>query len=468
MAARTEAEILQSFKDSVKLSDETADTEKGPLFSLIGRPLSQVLAPVETEVSRLEQIYSSEFAKIANADEAQAFLTNWGEAAGTGTPATVRVFFMTFARPQAGQTIDVPIGSLVGNFDQTLQFITTEAGSIQGDFADTFFNAQRRTYEIGILCQAVANGDQYNLPSGRIINKVSNIPGIDAVENREDVTPGELAETTIQAIERVQQKFQGLAINTGNGSFTRIKRFAPTAILDVKTILPSDRKLFKRIVYTPAKDYYILGLVPKTNVQTFRARGGETRIPLSFVPAISINSVSVNKVPIQNFTLSFDSSVEFGGSAKAMDQCVLGFPLQANDVVSISVTYNSIIQDVQQQVLVQEQLFNTDELARQFNKVPLRIVMTGRALASYDPIVVQNNVLSEINALIPQGLWKESFFPKDFTDAVQQNVTGLTNLQLSTFQRSTRATSQLEIVLMDENEIATFDSNFVSVQIRNV
>jgi uncharacterized phage protein gp47/JayE len=244
MAARTADQIIQSFQDSAKLSDPTVDTSKGPMYSLIGNPLAQVLAPTEAEVARLEQIYSVEFALTANPDEAQAFLTNWGEAAGAGTPATVRVFFMTFTRPAAGVTIDIPVGTLVGNSDHSLQYITVEEGSIQGDFADTFFNASRRTYEVGVLCQAVAVGDQYDLPSGRIGSLVTNVPGIDAIENREDTTPGTAAETTVQQIQRVQEKFQGLAVNTANGSYTRIKRYAPTAIQDVKTILPSDRKLF--------------------------------------------------------------------------------------------------------------------------------------------------------------------------------------------------------------------------------
>lgn len=467
MAARTEQEILDSFKTSVQLSDATVDVEKGPLYSLVGRPLSQILAPVEAEVARLEQIYSSEFAKVATTDEAQAFLTNWGETAGAGSPATVRVFFMTFTRPRVDQIIEIPLGSLVSNYDQTLQYITVESGQIRGDIADSYYNAQRRSYEVGLLCQAVAVGSNYELPAGRINTKVSPVE-VDVVENREKCTPGSAAETIVQQIERVQQKFTGLAINTANGAYTRIKRFAPTAILDIKAIPASNRTLFRRLVYGPGLDYYILGNVPKTIIESYTAQGGETEIAITNVPAISINSVSINNVAITNYTLRADSSEQYGLSAKAQDILVLGFPLLSNDVVTFSVTYNSIIQEIQQQVLSETKLFNTDELARAFKPIPITIEVTGRALASYDPLSVQVAIKSAIENLIPTDSWQEYFYPSTFMEQIKQNVAGLSNLQLVTFQRSISANAKIEIVIMDQNEIAVYDSNYVNVQIRQV
>lgn len=468
MAARTADEILASFQASAALSDPSVDTAKGPLYSLVGKPFSEVLAPTETAVERLSQIYSSEFALIATDAEATAFLNNWGEALGAGAPATTTVYFMTFTRPKPGTVIPVDIGSLVGNSDQTLQYVTVEGGQINGDFADSYFNPNRRTYEIGLLCQAVANGAQYELPAGRITTKVSNLPGVDAIENRAQTTPGAAAETNVQGIQRVQQKFKGLAINTGNGSYSRVKSYSPTAILDVKTILSSNRNLFKRVVYGPAKDYYILGTVAKTVIQTYKAVGGEIEIPITNVPVISLNSVSINNTPISNFTLRQDLSPELGLSAKAQDKCILAFPLLPNDVVSMSVTYNSIIQDVQENVLNATQLFNTDELARHFFPIPLRISLTGRALASTDPLTVQNAVLAELDSLISLDVWTEAFYPNTVLQQIIQNVSSLSNPQMTKFQRSTLATANVEIVLMQENEIAVYDPTFVSVQIRNV
>lgn len=468
MASRSEDEILLAFKESAKLSDETLDVDKGPLYSLLGRPLSKVLAPVELEVSRLEQIYSSEFAKIATTEEAQAFLTNWGEVAGEGTPSSVRMFFMTFNRPRIDQIIDIPIGSLVGNYDQTLQYVTVEANQIRGDLADTYFNAQRRTYEVGLQCVAVAVGSEYELPAGRIVQKVSPLVGIDAVENREKCTPGASAETLVQQIERVQRKFSGLAVNTGNGSYTRIKRYSPTAILDVKTILPTNRRLFRRLVYGPAKDYYILGTLPKTVIQTYTATGGESEILITNLPAMAVNSVSINSVPITNFTLRKDTSSQTGFSAKAKDYVVLGFPLLANDAIAMSITYNSLIQDIQQNVLTEEQLFNTDELAREFIEIPITIEITGRALASYDPTAVETGIKNQLESLISQNKWVEYFYPNVFMEELKRNVSGLTNLQLIKFQRSSHATGAVEIVSLQQNEIAIYDSNFVTVQVRNV
>jgi len=469
MAARTEEEILISFQESVQLSDPSADVKKGPLFSLIGRPLSQVLSPTEVEVDRLEKIYSAEFAKTANADEAQAFLTNWSEVAGNGTASTVQCYFMTFNRPRPDQTIPVPLGSLVGNVDQTLQYITVEAGVIRGDIADSYYNSQRRAYEIALNCVAVANGPAYELPAGRINSKVSSLPGIDGVENRVASSPGAAAETLEQQIDRVQEKFKGLAVNTPNGGYTRVRRYNPTAILDVKTILPSNRVLFQRRVYGPAIDYYILGTVFQTTNESYTSQlGGETEILLQNVPVSSINSVTINSVPIQNFALRSDTSAELRGSARAEDKLILAIPLLANDVVNINLTYNSIVRGVQQDIFTEQKLYNTDELAREFVNSPIRIEITGRALASYDPIDVENNVREVLQSLINQGIWVEKFFPNVFLQEIRRQVPGITNAQMNVFQRSTLANSDIETVVMEQNELAIYDASFVAVQIRNV
>jgi hypothetical protein len=467
MAARTEQQILDSFKESARQSDATVDVDKGPLYDLIGRPLSKTIEPLEVEVDRLNKIYSVEFALSATEEEGQAFLDNWGESAGLGTPSTVRIFFMTFNRPRTDQVITIAQGSLVGNFDQSLQYITLQQAEIRGDQADLFYNPSRRSYEIDVLCQAVAIGAQYALPAGRIISQVTRVEGIDAVENREAASQGEAAETLEQQILRVQEKFFGLAINTGNGSFTRIKRLAPTTILDVKTILSSDRELFKRIAYGPAKDYYVLSNQVATVPETYTAVGGETEIPIQTVPALSVSSVSVNSVAIANFTVRLDRSDETGGSARAQDKLVLAFPLLANDVVRYSVTYDSTVRFVQDS-LDEVYLFNTDELTRRFKRIPIRIELTGRCLATYDPVQIETQVRSVIEAELTQNVWVENFFPNDILDSIKKQVLGITNIKLERFQRSTGFTSPVEVVSMKKTEIATYDSSFVSVLIRTV
>ena len=469
MTARTSDEILLSFQDSAALSDPTADTTKGPLYSLVGRPLSQVLQPTEELADTLAQLYSTSFAQTATDEQALAFLTNWGESPGTGQASTTRVYFMKFTRPDINQTITIPVGTIVGNSDQTLQYITTESGVIDGANSNTYYNAARRSYEIALNVQAVAAGPSYDIPAGRINTKISQIDGIDAVENREAAAGGVAAETPQNQVTRVQQKLLGLAVNTAQGNITRIKSFNPAVVQDVKVVVSSDRELFRRISYTPASDYYILGAFPKTVTETYISTvGGEKLIPLQNVPVYSINSVKINNVPISEFSLVSDTSFEFGGSAAAKDKLMLGTALLANDVVVISLSYNSLFQQIQNSVFADSKLFNTDELARSFFEIPISISIEGRSLPSYDPTAVKTDLLTDLQALIEPGVWQEQFFPDIIRQSLATSVPGLINPQIKMFKRSKNATSQIETVTLKDNEIAVYDANYVTVSIKTL
>lgn len=469
MAARTEEEILASFEESLAISDPSADGKKGPFYDFTGRPLSKILPTTEASVDRLSQIYSADFAAIATTDESQAFLTNWAEAAGTGTPSRVRVYFMKFSRPLVSETIQIRVGSIVSNSDQSLQYVTIESAEINGAFADTYFNAQRRTFEVAVNCVAIQNGPEYDLPAGRINYLVSQVPGIDAVESRSDATGGVGAESVSDQITRVKEKFQGLAINVPNGAYTRIRSYNPTLITDVRVILSTNRELFRRITYEPGSDYYVIGTLNDTINQTYTSSvGGETEIPLQYVPVASIDQVLLNNVAITGYALNSDTSLATGGSTIAQDKLILSAPLIAGDVLIITLTYNSLLEQIQENVLGITKLRKTNEIARQFRKVPLNIEITGKALPSYSPSAVEDAALSRLQTIIENaGVWSEQFLPDQVLQDLRVNVPGLSSPKIIRFQRSTMASDDIEEVFLKENEQATYDESRTVVTIRS-
>lgn len=468
MAARSEEEILEDFKEAVSISDPSADASKGPLYDFTGRPLAKILVPTEQAVDRLGRIYSAEFAMIGTEEEAEAFRNNWAEAPGLGTPSRVRVVFMRFSRPSVSETIQIPVGSIVSNQDQSLQYITIESGEINGAFADTYYNPQRRTFEITLSCIAVQNGPEYDLPAGRINTKVSQLPGIDAVESRQDATGGVAAETVQSQILRIREKLQGLAVNTPNGAYTRVRAYNPTLITDVRPVLSTNRALFRRFVTEPGTDYYIIGEQNETVNETYTSIvGGETEISLQHVPVASIDQVLLNNVPITSYYLESDTSLETGGSVLAQDKLILGSPLIAGDVLLVQVTYNSLLRQIQENIFGVTSLRKTNEIARAFRKVPLNIEVTGKALPSYSPSQVQASVQSQLQALIDTGVWQEQFLPEQVLQYLKINVPGLSSPQLLRFQRSTLATSQIEAVRLEENELAVYDEARTTVTIRS-
>lgn len=457
ITARTSDQILAAFQQAVNLSDPSTDATKGPYLSTIGLPISQTLAPTEADVADLESLYSVEFAQTADDEDAQAFLNNWGASAGQGANSIVTVFFMTFSTPTPGQLITVNIGDTVGNANQSFQYQALESGTINGNNAQSYFNPQRRAYEIPILCQAVAPGPQYDLAAGLINTKVSQLTGFDALENRVAAAGGVAAETPQAQVSRVQQQFLGTAVNTPNGGYTRVRSYNSSIIQDVQIVTSGNRLLFQRIIFTPGVDYYIIGSAPTSINESYTSQvGGETLIPIQHVPAIAINSVTINNVPLTTFALVSDTSPAYGGSAQAADKLKLPVALLAGDVVVFSVTYNAIIQQVQQNVFTGAKLFDTSELARQPFEVPLLIQMTGRALPGYDPTTVQSNLAAALQALIEPGVWQGTFQPEVIRQTLSASVAGLTSLTIQQFQRSTQATSQIETVIINTNELAQY------------
>jgi Baseplate J-like protein len=466
MAARTPDQILAAYQQAVTQVNPGADGTKGPLYDLVGQPMAQVLSTTETAVNTLTQIYSVQFAQVATVAQAQAFLTNWGVTAGPGNNATVLIYFMKFSAPTINQTIPVAVGTVVSNSDQSLQYITIESGVIQGNLAASYFNPTRGTYEIAINCVAVAPGTQYNLPAGLVNTIVTSTPGIDAIENREDITDGLGAETIPQQITRTQNSFMGTNLNSYTGNQNRVQAYNPTLITAVNIVPSSNRLLFKRIAYQPAADYYVIGVSSLTVNQTYTSiSGGETLIPLQYVPTLSINSVTLNGTTINNFTLVSDTSLATGGSAIANDQMLLASPLLSGDVLIINLSYNSLLSNIQTNVFGQTELFNTNELARSFFNVPVVISMTGQALPSQDPNTVTANVLSELQSLIAPGVWQSEILPDQVVTQLQVNVPGLSNPVLQQFHRLTLATSAIETAVFNLTELAQYNTNYITVTI---
>ena len=464
---RTPAQILAAFQASVALSDPSMDATKGPLLSVVGLPLAETLSPTEQDVANLEALYSVDFAKTADDNDAQAFLNNWGASPGDGSNSIVTVFFMTFSAPTQGQLITINVGDVVGNNNQSYQFSVVTGGVINGNNANSYFNPRRRAYEIPLFCRAVAPGPQYDLPAGLINTKVSQIVGIDAVENRVAAQGGVAAETPQQQVSRVQKQFLGTAINTASGGYTRVRDVNPSIIQDVQIVTSGDRLLFRRIIYTPGIDYYIIGFLPTNIGESYTSQtGGETLIPLQHVPTFAITAVEINNVPITGFSLVKDTSLAYGGSAQAQDMLQLPVSLLANDVVQINLTFNSIIQTVQQTIFTGPELFYTSELAREPFQVPILIKMTGRALPGYDPTTIQSELATQLQTLIEPGVWQGTFQPEVIRENLSVLVPGLTSLTIQQFQRSTLATSPVETVLIAKNELAEYDPTVVQLIIK--
>ena len=93
------------------------------------------------------------------------------------------------------------------------------------------------------------------------------------------------------------------------------------------------------------------------------------------------------------------------------------------------------------------------------------ITMTAKALPSYDPVQVQNNVLAALQTIIEPGYWQQEIDPNNVLTELQNMVPGLTMPIFQAFHRATLATGTIEVALFNATEIAYYDPNLITVTI---
>lgn len=463
--ARSPEDIEQEMKDSIEQSDQTLDTEQGPIPDVMIRPQAGQLAKVEEETDSLRQLFTLQFDQAATAEEIQAGLANYGSAPGTGTKARHIQFFMRFTRPTADVT--VPAGTLVSNSTGDLVYRVVTSGTILVSSAASFYNPTRGAYEIGLLVEATGSGTAYNLPKFRVGSIVTPVIGIDSTENRVKSDGGLDEESTTSQSNRLKKSLQGINLGSPGGLSSSITNGLPETVYDVDVIQPFEPE-FTRVVSGPALDICVIGLVPEPYAQTVVATSGQTVIVLTKVPALSITTLTVNSVSgAVGYSLVKDTSSEYGNSLDAMDTVVLDTPLISGDIVYIEYIYNKILEDVQNQIFLdgEKYLFNTDMLPRVAFEVNPKISGEVQALASYSPTEVEQNVTAFLTTYFTFTNFTEIIYPEVVRQDVATKVSGVLSFKLTEFRRAKGSLQQIEPMEFARNETSVYSPNFVSIRV---
>jgi hypothetical protein len=463
--AKTEVEIQAELIESINSTDQTLDTAQGPIPDLFIRPQAGQLAQASSEAESLRTLFTLQFGTAATEEEIQNALANYGSAPGAGVAARHVQHFLRFTRPTVD--ISIPTGSLVSNSDSSLVYRVLNGGTILANASDSYYNPSRNSYEIGLLVEGTGIGTTYNLPSGRITNIVTPIPGIDTTENRSKSTGGLDKESTDSQSSRLKTSLTGINLGAPGGIQSRILNAFPESVTDVAVIQPFEKE-FTRLITGPALDVYALGATIEPATQTVIAVNGQTIIPLLSKPAFAITSVTINNVVITSgYTLVKDSSFEYGYSLQASDQLVLSIPLLAGDTVVIEYEYNKILTSIFTDVLDSgnEFLFNTDILMRSPFQISPIISGTVQALASFSTNEVEENINTFLATNFNFTIFTEIVFPEVIRQRLITEVSGVQNFRLTEFRRSTGSLSTIEPMSFARNEVSVYDANLINIRI---
>ena len=466
--ARSKEEIEIALRASLNKINDTLDYVVGPIWNYLLSPIPKELALVEEEIERLLRFYSIDFASVATFKESLTFANNFNLGLDFGGFASVKLVFFRSTAPQATLNFTIPLGTIVSTKDQLLTYRTTEAVTMFGSFASSFFNPTTNRYEIEVNVKATSPGQTYNVPAGRITTIITTIDGFNGVDQRVQADGGSESESSFDLVARVQNKFLGLDINSIGG----IERIAvetnPTLIRFARIIRPTDRREFRRLVGGPALDLYISGEQPSSFNESHLAVGGESNLSLTTSAALSLTAVTVNLVNlgVADFVFIPDTSLELQGSSRAEHSVQFTNPLTVGDLVTISGIKNSLISTTQLVFSGRDNaLFKTDILVRSFVELDIIIGMDVK-ISSGDPPSVLAGINAFITDLIEPDLVPIVLSPSIFADFIKIAIPNVDTVTLYEFRRKQGSIQAVEFITPLKNQRPIYNQILSSIVVR--
>jgi hypothetical protein len=465
MSSRTADEVKTDMGKVIASIDPSIEVEYGPINDAVLLPVSGEISKIEGEADRLSQLYSTEFIKIATDTEVNGYVTNFALATGSGSNSTGYAIFITFSKVPNGVSIIIPQGTLVSNADNTLVYQTTEERTMIGDNSSSYYNAAEGWYQISVPIQAIQPGTAYNLPMYRITKIMTPIQGIDAVQNVVKLKGGTDAEDTTKKFERVESAFQGLNLGSINGVIKIVQDYSPENITGVAIVRSSERDLFKRFTDKLALDVYVNGFLDTNTTVEYKAEQKTNNFIIAKQPVTSIDNVLVNGIVATNYQLEKDTGI-YRDSTSAEDKLVLENSVEINDVVTIGYTYNSLLENITNDIfgVNEDNLFDMDILVREMirEKITLSCYIVISSSATEDVVIA--DVIDKLYALIENNINGYTYTPETIRQTLISEVTGLSDLIWDKFTLTATGKLNVEVISLDKNSVGIVDQTALLVR----
>ena len=470
--ARTAQQILAALVDSVRLSNPTVDTKKGPVFFGMLLPVPQILADNEAIAERVAVLSTLQIDSVISTDEIAALQRTFGIQSVRGKAASgSKGCYYKYSPPTRDIKIDA--GSMASTAEGQFSYYTTRSINIPVTSAQAYYVASRRRYEFIVPYQATAIGTDYEVAEQRINRMVTKIDGMDGFVNLDSPKGSFIDQDPSVTLEQIRIKMTGISPDSGGSIIDNVYAQDPSNVLNVVTVFPKDHDIFTRMVTSPAIDVYVYGLKTDTDTYTITAIGGEQDVVLPKPPVISVESVRVNNNSVP-FSLSVDRSTDTGLSAAAHDRIVLVTPLSANDVLTIDYTYNALIRGLQDDlfsVLATDDAirFGTDVLARQYRTMDLSISVDVRLSGAQNDAALARTaqtVRDVLSATVETGRFGERLSPTVLEQQLEQFIGRAASVRFRRFTRLSGGTADVETVVARRNEVPMIVPDLLKVFVR--
>ena len=269
--AKSADEIKKELESSIIETDKTLDISQGPIPDLMIKPQSGQLANASSDAESLRQLFTLQFDVSATDEEIKNALANYGSTPGAGQKARHVQHFLRFTKPLVNVTI--PSGTLVSNTSGDLTYRVVNSGTIVSSSAELFYNSTRRSYELGLLVEAVGIGTKYNIPANRVTSLMTPVAGIDSTENRSASTGGSEVESRDSQTTRLKTSLMGINLGGPGGIKSFIRNEMPESVTDIAIIQPFEKEFYRETT-GPALDIYAIGTYLESYVQVYTAIGG--------------------------------------------------------------------------------------------------------------------------------------------------------------------------------------------------
>ncbi len=471
--ARSRLEIERSLAANIAATDPGLATRTGPLRRGYIKPFAAELETVEARAQHVARLSSIILAEAETDEELESLGGSLGLERNEGSASRGFVVFATGVRPGISDVKRVLPGVIIGTSDGGLAYQTKESRSLPGSNADAFFVASRRRFEIRVPVEALAVGEDHDVPPGRINTILSSLDDFSDVANLEEVTGGTSRETNSQFASRIATRLLGIDRGVGGGLLDEAMRFSDQ-VKSVVAVLSTDHDLFRRRTSRPAIDLYVNGAYVRQVTDTYTAVGGETSFTLPSQPVLDLTAVSVNGVAV-DFSLIQDTTRETGGSPIGRDRVALTTALGPGDQLEVSYDANGLLLDMLEafnQVEDEEGVdgvasrFGTTILPRTPRDVEIEVDISATGLSSFDPAALTTNIQEQTAAYIASGDRVPVLSPKLLRDQLFDTVPGLSRLTINTFRR-TDGGPTFGIITIAKNERSTTTDDLVRVRVRS-
>jgi hypothetical protein len=451
-------EILQSIDDTYRDIDPAIDSRKGPI-AVINYGFAVEQASTEDTADYLRTVYQLANPEALEDDDVVQLGLNYGKDPNIGRSSQVLVYLYRLSRPDEGETHTADVGTLVASNDGRFVYSLLDTVTMDGDFADVYFNAANNRYEIGVVAEAIAVGIDYNLPPLAITKFGTPVEGFDGVENRDYATGGADPIDKTQFRNIIWDALQGVGTDLGGAIISLIEDLDPTGFEDVSLVPSTDYENFPRIAELHSKlgyDVYLISNAIRETVQSGFSQGGETSLPLEKKPVLAVRFVSVGGVSVP-FSLDVDIDPAYAGSALADDKVTFSTPLPPAQAYEIRYVYYDLVYDAYEALQERAKPFETDVLVRRANPVEIVIVASLKSFSNAN----REDVIDEIRSYTIQYLrnpsvpssQRSSFYevldPLDYQANVEASVDGVTEFRLERFARIDAAFMDIDLVVLD-------------------